>query len=108
MFAFALWDSAEETLLAARDPFGIKPLYFHQRGQRLVLASEVAAMLASGEVPGEIDPGSVSDYLAWLAVPAPRTIYKDIQSLGPGQCLRFKAGELTIRPFWSFRSMPPV
>jgi asparagine synthase (glutamine-hydrolysing) len=108
MYAFALWDSAEESLMAARDPFGIKPLYFHRKGPRLILASEVGAMLSSGEVNTEIDPASVSDYLAWLAVPAPRTIYKDILSLGPGECLKFKAGELTTRAFWSFRSMAPV
>ena len=108
MYAFALWDSAEESLICARDPFGIKPLYYYRKGPRLVLASEVGALLASGEVPEEIDPGSVADYLAWLAVPAPRTIYKDIQSLGPGECLRFQSGELTVQTFWSFRSMPQV
>jgi asparagine synthase (glutamine-hydrolysing) len=106
MFAFALWDSAEMSLLAARDPFGIKPLYFHREGPRLVLASEVSALLASGIVPGDIDPRSVADYLAWLAVPAPRSIYKGIESLGPGECLTFKDGNLTILPTWSFRSMP--
>lgn len=58
MFAFALWDSAEMSLLAARDPFGIKPLYFHRDGARLVLASEVSALLASGIVPGYRSPVS--------------------------------------------------
>jgi asparagine synthase (glutamine-hydrolysing) len=105
MFAFALWDSHEESLLAARDPFGIKPLYYCLKAGRLVFASEVAAIVASGANEGEIDPLSVASYLAWLSVPAPRTIYKGIVNLGPGECLRFCKGELSINPTWSFRSI---
>ena len=106
MFAFALWDSQEQTLLAARDPFGIKPLYYTREGGRLLFASELNALLASGSVPGEISADSVADYLAWLAVPAPKTIYKGILSLQPGECLRFQGGQLDVRAAWSFRSIP--
>ena len=67
MYAFALWDSADGSLFAARDPFGIKPFYFSLEGGRLLFASEVAALLASGAKAAEIDPASVADYLAWLA-----------------------------------------
>jgi asparagine synthase (glutamine-hydrolysing) len=106
MFAFALWDSSDESLLLARDPFGIKPLYFIQDGERLVFASEVAAILASRLNIGEIDPASVADYLAWLAVPAPRTIYRGVMSLQPGESLRFCRGQVQIRAAWTFRSIP--
>jgi len=106
MFAFALWDSAEESLFAARDPFGIKPLYFSREGGRLVFASEVTALLASGARGAEIDPASVADYLAWFAVPAPRTIYRGILSLQPGECLRFCRGKLETRESWTFSSIP--
>jgi asparagine synthase (glutamine-hydrolysing) len=106
MFAFALWDATEESLLVARDPFGIKPLYYTRDGGRLLFASEVTALLASGAHPGEIDPVSVADYLAWLAVPAPRTIYRGIESLQPGECLRFCRGLLDISVTWNFRSIP--
>ncbi|HXQ80505.1 MAG TPA: asparagine synthase (glutamine-hydrolyzing) [Opitutaceae bacterium] len=106
MYAFALWDSADESLFAARDPFGIKPLYFSREGGRLVFASEVAALLASGAVAAEIDPVSVADYLAWFAVPAPRTIYRGVLSLQPGECLRFRRGRLETREAWTFRSIP--
>ena len=105
MFAFALWDSAEESLFIARDPFGIKPLYFACEGARLVFASEAGALLASGANPGEIDPASVADYLAWLAVPAPRTIYRGILNLLPGESLRFCRGQLTVRQTWTFQSI---
>jgi asparagine synthase (glutamine-hydrolysing) len=106
MFAFALWDAHEQSLFAARDPFGIKPLYYCHEGGRLIFASEVAAILASGGNSGEIDPQSAADYLAWLSVPAPRTIYRGIKCLLPGECLRFRAGELTTRPAWTFASIP--
>ena len=76
MFAFAAWDEREQTLFLARDPFGIKPLYYRHDGTRLLFASELNALLASGAFAAEIDPLSVADYLAWFAVPAPRTIYR--------------------------------
>jgi len=106
MFAFALWDSAEESLFAARDPFGIKPFYYSREGGRLVFASETAALLASGAATADIDPAAVADYLAWFAVPAPRTVYRGIMSLQPGECLRFARGRLDVRAAWSFRSIP--
>jgi asparagine synthase (glutamine-hydrolysing) len=106
MFAFALWDAADDSLLAARDPFGIKPFYFRHDGGRLLFASEVSALLASGAAPAEIDPRAVAEYLGWLAVPAPRTIYRGISSLQPGELLRFRRGKIEIRAAWSFRSIP--
>jgi asparagine synthase (glutamine-hydrolysing) len=106
MFAFALWDSKEESLLLARDPFGIKPLYFVHKAERLVFASEISALLASGASEGSIDPDSVIEYLAWLAVPAPSTIYEGICSLQPGECLKMRGGAVSIRTWWSFGSIP--
>lgn len=102
MFAFALWDSAEASLLAARDPFGIKPFYFVHAGRRLEFASEVGA-LASGQ---PIDRAALADYLAWFSVPAPRTIYRGILCLQPGECLRFGKDGLAIRKWWTFKSIP--
>lgn len=106
MYAFALWDSSDDSLILARDPFGIKPLYYTHEGERIVFASEVSALLASGSNAGEIDPASVADYLAWFAVPAPRTIYRGIFSLQPGECMKFCRGKAEIRAAWTFRSIP--
>ena len=106
MFAFAVWDNRERTLFLARDPFGIKPLYYRHDGPQLVFASELNALLASGVVAGEIDPRSVADYLAWFAVPAPRTIYRGLFSLLPGECATFRGGRLELRSYWNFRSIP--
>lgn len=100
MFAFAAWDSWNQTLLLARDTFGIKPLYFHWTNSGdLLFASELNALLASGRVPAQIDPQGVSDYLAWLSVPAPRTIYRDVLSLRPGECAEWREGSLTCFNF---------
>jgi len=108
MFAFAIWDSREQALFLARDAFGIKPLYYRQDGARLVFASELNALLASGTVTAEMDPLSVADYLGWLAVPAPRTIYRGIFSLRPGEYATFRAGRLELAQHWTFRTMPQV
>lgn len=105
MFALAVWDDCERTLFLARDAFGIKPLYYRHDGRILVFASELNALLAAAIFPAELDPLSVADYLAWFAVPAPRTIYRDIFSLRPGECATFRAGRLDIRAAWSFTSI---
>lgn len=106
MFAFAVWDAHDESLFLARDPFGIKPLYYRHDGPRLLFASELNPLLASGVFSTEIDPTALSEYLAWLAVPAPRTIYRGIFSLRPGECATFRRSELSIHAAWSFRSIP--
>ena len=106
MFAFAVWDEREQSLFLARDPFGIKPLYYRQDGARLLFASELNALCAAGVFAAEVDPLSVSDYLAWFAVPAPRTIYRDTFSLRPGECATYRAGRLDIRPAWRFHTIP--
>ncbi|HEY8932277.1 MAG TPA: asparagine synthase (glutamine-hydrolyzing) [Rariglobus sp.] len=100
MFAFAAWDAHERTLLLARDPFGIKPLYVHTSADgELLFASELNALLASGRVRADIDPQAVGDYLAWLSVPAPRTIYRHVQSLRAGDCAVWHDGKLTITAY---------
>lgn len=106
MFAFAVWDGQLERLFLARDPFGIKPLYYRHDSGRLLFGSELNALLAARAFPAEIDPLSVSDYLAWFSVPAPRTIYRGVFSLRPGECATFYKGRLDIRSAWSFRSAP--
>ncbi|MDE3083749.1 MAG: asparagine synthase (glutamine-hydrolyzing), partial [Verrucomicrobiota bacterium] len=106
MFAFAIWDATERKLFLARDAFGIKPLYIFREGPRLLFASELNALLASDAVPAEIDPQAVSDYLAWFAVPAPRTIWRDIINLRPGECATFRDGQFMPRAWWTFQKIP--
>ncbi len=107
MFAFAVWDEAEQRLFLARDPFGIKPLYFHQDSARgeFAFASEIRALLAGGVRPAGFDVQALAEYLAYFAVPAPRTIYEGISSLQPGECARVAAGRLERTRWWTF---PPA
>jgi asparagine synthase (glutamine-hydrolysing) len=103
MFAFAVWDAAEHTLFLARDPFGIKPLYYAHDGEVLLFASELNALAASGAIPVAIDPQALNSALSYLAVPAPHTIYRGLLSLRPGECALHKDGALNIRTYWNFR-----
>ena len=102
MFAFAVWDAQERSLFIARDPLGIKPLYYAQLPEdTFVFASELNALFASGLVHREIDPVAVGDYLAWFAVPAPRTIYRGIANLPPGHTIKVNAiGRCEVSPWW--------
>lgn len=104
MFAFAIWDDRERRLVLARDPFGIKPLYYARLASGgLLFGSELNALLASDRLPREIDPVSAGEYLAWFSVPAPRTIYRGIFNLPPGQSLKFdQGGRLGTQPWWRF------
>jgi asparagine synthase (glutamine-hydrolysing) len=107
MFAFAAWDAAARRLFLARDPFGIKPLYLQPSGNRLAFASELNALALAAPRPLEVDPEAAADFLAWQAVPAPRTIYRGVISLQPGECASFCAGQLTRRVYWRFPAAEP-
>ncbi len=102
MFAFAVWDASSRRLHLARDPFGIKPLYYIQEGPTLAFASEVRALHAAGLTSGEIDSVAAHEFLAWSAVPAPRTVFRGVHALLPGQSATFSKGTLTLQDTWNF------
>jgi asparagine synthase (glutamine-hydrolysing) len=88
MFAFALADRADETLLLARDRLGIKPLYLAEHGDALRFASTLPALLAGGGIDTSIDAVALHHYLSWHAVvPAPRTILNGVRKLAPATTL---------------------
>ncbi|HEX7329893.1 MAG TPA: asparagine synthase (glutamine-hydrolyzing) [Pyrinomonadaceae bacterium] len=93
MFAMALWDNQKQQLLLARDPLGIKPLYFSYTTDQFVFASELRALLASGLVPRRIDHAAVASYLACGSVTAPLTIVEGIKQLLPGHYLQVSAND---------------
>lgn len=102
MFAFAIWDAQRSRLLLARDRLGIKPLYYYRGDGFLVFASEVRALLASGLVPREIDPVALWEFLAYQAIPAPRTMIKGVRSLLPGAWLAVEAdGRVNEGRYWN-------
>lgn len=87
MFAFTLWDDRKKGMLLARDPYGIKPLYFEDNGNTIRIASQVKALLAGGKISREFDPKGVSGFFLWGHIPEPYTLYKTIKPLGPGSTL---------------------
>jgi asparagine synthase (glutamine-hydrolysing) len=91
MFALAIWDDQKQTLLLARDPLGIKPLYYHAAPHQFIFASELRALLASGLVPRKLSVAGIDSYLSNGSVEAPLTIIDGIKQLLPGHCLQVKA-----------------
>lgn len=100
MFAFAIWDAKRQVLFMARDRLGKKPIYYTRVGKDLVFASEVKGLFASPGVKRELDHAQLPAFLALRYVPGPVTLFKGIQRLQPGHCLRFQDGEVTTWPFW--------
>ncbi len=92
MFAIALWDRRERTLLLARDRFGIKPLYYELAGGRVNFASELKALLAQPSFSREVDPEALHAYLAFNSIPAPLTIFRAARKLAPGHTLLCSPG----------------
>ena len=102
MYAFAIWDVRRSTLFLARDPFGIKPLYYADDGQTLRLASQVKALLAGKHVDTAPDPAAHVGFFLWGSVPDPFTLYRGVQSLPAGHSLTLrKGGSPEIRAFCS-------
>ncbi len=106
MFAFALWDGRREALLLARDRMGEKPLYYALAQGWLVFASEIRAVLAHPAVSAELDPQSVSRYLAYDFVPDPYTIFRGIEKLGPAHALTASHGKIAISQYWDVPFRP--
>ncbi len=93
MFALAIWDAAAESLFLARDPFGIKPLYFADDGKTLRVASQVKALLAGGHA-GRAGPNPAGHvgFALFGSVPDPHTLYADIEALPAGTTLTITKG----------------
>lgn len=103
MFAISLWDRQARTLHLVRDRLGIKPLYWlKQPGNLFAFASELHALRTIDGLDWSIDRQALCDYLRCAYVPAPRTIYADVQQLMPGHMLSLPlGGEARVERFWS-------
>lgn len=84
MYAFAIWDAREQQLFLARDPFGIKPLYYAEDGRTYRYASQVRALVAAKATNLAPDPAGKAGFLLWGFVPEPFTLYRAIQALPAG------------------------
>ena len=101
MFAFALWDRERREMLLVRDRLGIKPLvYAPLSGGNLAFASEIHALRAHPGIDLGVDREALSEFLACLYVPAPRTIHRGMRKLPPGHLLRWRDGNVRIERYW--------
>lgn len=102
MYAFALYDGADDTLELVRDRLGVKPLYWAELPSGgIVYASEIKSIFASGLIAAAIDEDAVPAYLAHGYVPGPGTLFKGINKLQPGHRLKIDGdGGMVITPYW--------
>src|SRR5271170_2071644 len=104
MFAFAIWDARAEKLLLARDRLGIKPLYYAAIGDKLIFASEIKALLASGFVPRKLDPAGIRAFLQLGHIPAPWTAIRGVKPLEPGHIGIWRNGNFRTQSYWNLPS----
>lgn len=103
MYAFGLWDERQQKLLLARDPFGIKPLYYSQNQGSIRFASQVKALLKSDAIHTSPCPAGHVGFFLWGSVPDPYTLYQGIQALPAGHFLQLDGNG--HRVFESFSSV---
>ena len=109
MFALAIWDGGQRTLLLARDRMGEKPLYYHAGSDAFVFGSELRALLEHPAVPRQLSFESLSRYLSFEYVPAPHSIFAGIDKLPPGHLLTVSpGGKPRVSPYWDLSFAPDV
>jgi asparagine synthase (glutamine-hydrolysing) len=97
-FAVVIWDEARGELFAARDRFGIKPLYYAERAGTLLIASEIKALLAAG-VAARWDLEAMADHLQ-IALPPGRSLFAGVHQLPPGCLLRAGRDGVRVERYW--------
>jgi asparagine synthase (glutamine-hydrolysing) len=101
MFTIAIWDKQRRELFVARDRLGVKPLYYAQTNDgALVFASEIRAILESGFVERKLNRETLSEYLMYQSVYAPRTIVENIEQLPAGSFGIYSDAGFEIKPYW--------
>jgi asparagine synthase (glutamine-hydrolysing) len=100
MFAFAIWDAKERRLFAARDRLGVKPFYHAQIGSRFVFASEMKSLLLLPGFERKLNYAALDDYLTYLYVPPPQTIFEHIYELPPAHWLQWENGNIRLGEYW--------
>lgn len=100
MFAFAVWDARRQHLFLARDPMGIKPLYFAQTDRYFLFASEVRSLLSTGLISRKLDHAGLANYLTFGSAYDPLTLIEGVRALPAGHTLIWKDGSLRQSRYW--------
>ncbi|MBI2086571.1 MAG: asparagine synthase (glutamine-hydrolyzing) [Candidatus Zambryskibacteria bacterium] len=106
MFAFAIYDTQEKKVFIARDPFGIKPLYYWKRGEKIMaFSSEIKSFIELPEFETEVNDAAVYNYLSYQYNPLKETFFKNVFKLPPAHYLTIdlKTGEWEEKRYWQFK-----
>jgi asparagine synthase (glutamine-hydrolysing) len=106
MFGLAIWDVQKERLILARDPFGIKLIYYKIDKGRLYFGSEIRAIRAATNEKAEVDPNSVNLFLRYRYTPSPHTMFRGIQKLAPGTMMVCEKRSFHLRQWYQYRPTP--
>ncbi len=106
MFAFAIWDAQRHRLFLARDPMGIKPLYYVETGGYLIFASEVRSLLGTGLVPARVDRVGLVNYLSYGSAYDPFTVVEGVRALPAGHTLVWESGSSHLASYWDLVGDP--
>jgi asparagine synthase (glutamine-hydrolysing) len=99
-WAFAIWDRNRRRLFLSRDRLGVRPLFYTWVGRNLVFGSEIKALFVYPGVKRELDLGGLDEvFTYWCSVP-PRTVFRGVLELPPGNSMTVEAGRATVRPYW--------
>ena len=104
-FAYVIWDGARKRLFCARDPLGVKPLYYHLDAKRFVCASELQALLLEPEFPVEPNEGMAAEIMCGRVLDPEETLFRDIVQVVPGNYLTIEPGKVRKRRYWSLNSI---
>jgi len=105
IFAFAIWDSLSKKLFLARDPIGIKPLYYYRSGETFIFSSEIKSILEHN-IPRVLNKEALNLYNAVSYVPGPHTLFKDIFKLLPAHYMHVIKGEIEMHKYWDPDTTP--
>jgi asparagine synthase (glutamine-hydrolysing) len=107
IFGLAYWDARHQRLILARDPLGVKQLYYHDDGRRIVFASEMKALLQCADVPRDIDPEAVNEYLHFHTTLFDRTFFKHIKQVRAGEYIEVGRFGLRRKIYWETDGFQP-
>jgi asparagine synthase (glutamine-hydrolysing) len=106
MFGLAIWDVRKQRLVVARDPFGIKLIYYRIDKGSVSFGSEIRAVVAAKNERTEVDPVSLNLFLRYRYTPSPFTIFSGVKKLAPGTMLVFEKGSYNLKRWYQFKPTP--
>jgi asparagine synthase (glutamine-hydrolysing) len=107
MFAFAIWDKAQQRLLLARDRMGIKPLYYARTERALLFGSEAKALFASGLVRPLLDARSIDNFFSFTYPLQPRSMFREVKQVLPAEEVVIEQGKISSRRYWTLHFEEP-